>query len=165
MLRRAVYEVTGPVAIRYPRGGETDWREDRSAGAAALLRTGSDITLVGYGIFVQTLMQTAELLARRGIEAEVVKLNTITPLEIACIKDSVKKTGRLLVAEDCVDMNCVGKRVIADLAGAGVCPGAFALCNSGSGFVTHGSVPQLRKLCGLDAGSLCAKAAEVCTHG
>lgn len=165
MLRRALYEVRGPVAIRYPRGGETDWKEDRSAGAAALLRTGSDITLIGYGTLIQPLLETAELLSRRGIEAEVVKLNTITPLDVDCIKDSVKKTGRLLVAEDCVDMNCVGRRVISDLASAGIWPRAFALQNVGSGFVTHGSVAQLRKLYGLDAGSLCARAVEVCVRG
>lgn len=165
MLRRAVYEVSGPVAVRYPRGGETDWKEDRSAGAAALLRQGRDITLVGYGPFIQVLLEAAELLSRRGIEAEVVKLNTITPLDITCIKDSVKRTGRLLVAEDCVDMNCVGRRLVSGLADTGNCPGAFALQNLGRGFVTHGSVSQLRKLCGLDARSLCAKAEEVCAHG
>lgn len=165
MLRRAVYEVSGPVAVRYPRGGETDWKEDRSAGAAALLRQGKDITLVGYGPFIQVLLETAELLSRRGIEADVVKLNTITPLDITCISDSVKKTGRLLVAEDSVDMNCVGRRVVSDLVEAGSCPGAVALRNLGCGFVTHGSVSQLRKLCGLDARSLCAVAEEVCAGG
>lgn len=164
MLRRAVYEVSGPVAVRYPRGGETDWREDRSAGRAVLLRQGGDITLVGYGTMIQTLLETAELLSRRGIEAEVVKLNMITPIDVDCIKASVQKTGRLLVAEDSVDMNCVGRRVVSRLADAGIQPRAFALRNVGSGFVTHGSIPQLRKLCGLDARSLCAKAEEVCAH-
>ena len=165
MLWRAVYEVRGPVAVRYPRGGEEDWKEDRSAGAAALLRTGGDITLVGYGNFVPTLLETARLLSRKGIEAEIVKLNTITPIDVECIKDSVKKTGHLLVAEDCVDMNCVGRRIILSLASAGVCPSAFDLRNIGSGFMTHGSVSRLRKLCGLDAGSLCARAVEVCARG
>lgn len=165
MLRRAVYEVSGPVAIRYPRGGETEWKEDRSAGAAVLLRPGRDITLVGYGTFIQTLLETAELLSRKGIEAEVVKLNTITPLDIECISDSIRKTGRLLMAEDCVDMNCVGRRVISGLDSMGVRPNAFALRNIGSAFVTHGSVSQLQKLCGLDAKSLCAKAVEVCDNG
>ena len=165
MLRRAIYEVPGPVAVRYPRGGETDWREDRSEGLAALLRQGGDITLVGYGTMIQTLLETAEMLSRRGIEAEVIKLNTIAPIDVDCINDSVRKTGRLLVAEDSIAMNCVGERVIADLAGVGTKPRAFALQNVGRGFVTHGSVQQLRRLCGLDARSLCAKAEEVYTHG
>jgi 1-deoxy-D-xylulose-5-phosphate synthase len=165
MLRRAIYQVPGPAAIRYPRGGETAWREDRSDGAAAVLREGGDITLVGYGTRIQTLLETARLLSQRGIEAEVVKLNIITPLDIQQVADSAQKTGRLLVAEDCVDMNCVGRRVVADLAVAGVYPRALALQNIGRGFVTHGSVSQLDKLCGLDAASLCARAEEVCAHG
>ncbi len=164
MLRRAVYEVTGPVAVRYPRGGETAWRDDRSAGLAALVRQGGDITLAGYGTMIQTLLEAAELLSRRGIEAEVVKLNTIKPIGVDCIRASVQKTGRLLVAEDSVDMNCVGGRLISHLAAAGTYPRAFALQNIGSGFIPHGSVAQLRKLCGLDARSLCAKAEEVCKH-
>ena len=114
---------------------------------------------------IQTLLETAELLSQRGIEAEVIKLNTITPINVDCIEDSVKKTGRLLVAEDSVAMNCVGRRVISRLAETGTCPRAFALQNVGSGFVTHGSVAQLRKLCGLDARSLCTKAEEVCKRG
>ena len=165
MLRRAVYEVSGPVAVRYPRGGETDWHEDRSAGSSAILRQGTDITLVGYGTMIQTLLEAADLLSHRGIEAEVVKLNTIMPIDVNSICDSVKKTGRLLVAEDSVDMNCVGRRLMADLAGRGICLKASALQNVGSGFITHGSVAQLRRLCGLDARSLCAKAEEVCARG
>ncbi|MGM9607770.1 MAG: 1-deoxy-D-xylulose-5-phosphate synthase [Oscillospiraceae bacterium] len=165
MLRRAVYEVPGPVAVRYPRGGETEWQEDRSAGQAVLLREGGDITLVGYGTMIQTILETAELLSQHGIAAEVVKLNTITPINIDCIEGSVQKTGRLLVAEDSVAMNCVGRRVITCLAEKGTCPRAFALQNVGNGFVTHGSVAQLRKLCGLDARSLCIKAEEVCRRG
>ena len=165
MLRRAVYEVPGPVAVRYPRGGETEWQEDRSAGQAVLLREGGDITLVGYGTMIQTLLETAELLSQRGSAAEVVKLKTSTPINVGCIEGSGQKTGRLLVAADSVAMNCVGRRVITCLAEKGTCPRAFALQNVGSGFVTHGSVAQLRKLCGLDARSLCTKVEEVCRRG
>lgn len=165
MLRRAVYEVPGPVAVRYPRGGETLWQADRSDGQAAVLRQGGDITLVGYGTMIQPLLEAAELLSQRGISAEVVKLNVITPINVDCVADSVQKTGRLLVAEDCVDMNCVGRRIVFRLAETGCCLRSFALQNIGTGFVTHGSVEQLRKLCGLDAKSLCIKAEEVVRRG
>jgi 1-deoxy-D-xylulose-5-phosphate synthase len=165
MLRQALYQVSGPAAIRYPRGGETCWREDRSHGAAAVLREGGDLTFVGYGTRIQTLLEAARLLSQRGIEAEVVKLNVITPIDIQTIAESIKKTGRLLVAEDCIDMNCVGRRVLVELAAAGAYPRAFALQNIGRGFVTHGSVSQLDRLCGLDAPSLCERGEEVCRRG
>ena len=165
MLHRAIYEISGPVAVRYPRGGESSVSDDRSAGMAAVLREGNDITLVGYGTLIQNPMDAAELLAERGVNAEVVKLNTITPIGVECVAESVKKTGCLLVVEDCVDMNCVGRRIISDLTNANVSLKSTALLNLGRGFITHGSVPQLQKLCGLDANSICAKAEEVCARG
>lgn len=165
MLRRAVYEIRGPVAVRYPRGGETGWSGDRSAGMSAILREGDDITLVGYGAFISNVMDAAEQLEKRGIRADVVKLNTITPIDVASVRGSVHKTGRLLVAEDCVAMNCVGTRLLAALAESGDCPRVSVLQNLGDGFITHGTVSQLQKLCGLDASSLCCKAEEVCKRG
>jgi len=165
MLHRAVYEISGPVAIRYPRGGEGTWTEDYSSLGSVCLRSGNDITLVGYGTLIETLLETAERLTAKGIHAEVVKLNTITPLDLSIVCESVKKTGRLLVAEDSVDMNCVGKRMVSELINAGVALKAVSLQNLGKGFVPHGSVAQLRKLCSLDVDALCVKAEEVCARG
>lgn len=165
MLRRAIYEIHGPVAIRYPRGGETAWHEDRSQGASAVLRQGSDITLVGYGTMIQNILDAAGLLSQQGIEAEVVKLNCITPVDIESISRSVQKTNRLMAIEDCVEMNCVGQRILSGLTADGVCLRAAALQNLGREFIPHGSAAQLQKLCGLDARSICARAKEVCERG
>lgn len=165
MLRQAVNDFSGPVAVRYPRGGENEWSDDRSSGMSVCLREGSDITLVGYGTLIQTLLETADLLEQNGIHAEVVKLNSITPIDVKTVAESVQKTGRLLVAEESVDMNCVGRRIVSSLCQSGVQPRAVALQNLGTGFVPHGTVAQLRKLCSLDAQSLCAKAEEVCARG
>ena len=165
MLSRAVYKCSGPVAIRYPRGGETGWSENRSDGSAALVLAGTDLTMIGYGTFIQNILSAADQLAGKGIQAEVIKLNTITPLEVSLVKDSVRKTGRLLVVEDSVAMNCVGSRVISALACEGVFPKSVYLKNLGRGFVPHGSVSELQKLCGLDAQSICVKAEEMCTRG
>ena len=165
MLHRAIYEISGPVAIRYPRGGESGWKEDCSAGDSVCLREGNDITLVGCGTLIDTLLECADLLSEKGISAEVVKLNVITPLDTEMIETSVTKTRRLMVAEDNIDMNCIGRRVVSALAVKGKCPDVVALQNLGTGFTTHGSVSQLRKLTGLDAKTLCAKAEEVCALG
>ena len=165
MLRRAIYEMSGPVAIRYPRGGECKWSEDSSHSNSVCLRQGNDITLVGYGTMIQTLLETAERLEQANISAEVVKLNTITPLDLSVVRASAHKTGRLFVAEDSVEMNCVGKRIVSALAEESSLPKAVLLQNLGSGFVPHGRVDQLRKLYSLDVESLCAKAEEVCSCG
>lgn len=165
MLRQAVYDISGPVAIRYPRGGESAWKEDCSSVSSVCLRDGSDITLVGYGTLIQNLLECADRLSEKGIKAEVVKLNTITPIDLSIIIESVRKTKRILIAEECVDMNCVGSRIITSLLDKGVYPQVSVLQNLGKGFIPHGSVAQLRKLCSLDVESLCSKVEEVCGRG
>ncbi|WP_294532619.1 1-deoxy-D-xylulose-5-phosphate synthase [uncultured Pseudoflavonifractor sp.] len=165
MLAYAIKEVCGPVALRYPRGGEGLYAADSGTEPAVLLRQGGDITLVGYGVMINEVIRCAELLQQHGISAEIVKLNTITPLDIQVIQRSVSKTDCLLVAEDAMEANCVGRRIATELALAGTPISSMALCNLGRSFVTHGSVAELRKLCGLDGESLCRKAMEVCTRG
>ena len=78
MVRQALFELSGPVAVRYPRGGEGAFPEDTSAQAAVCLRPGRDVTLLGYGVMVNHLLEAAELLAQQGIDARVVKLNRIS---------------------------------------------------------------------------------------
>lgn len=160
MLETALLRMDGPVAVRYPRGGEGEYRDDHSQGSAAILRQGSDVTLVSYGILINCVLAAADLLARDGISAEVVKLNTLTPLDPEPILRSVRKTGTLLVAEDCVQAGSVGQRLCAALCRAGI-PAKTALCNSGDRFVTHGRVEQLEQALGLDPESFARKAKEV----
>ena len=165
MLEYAVYEVKGPVAIRYPRGGEGAYQDGAPRHPAVLLREGTDLTLAGCGTLVNELLDCADRLAADGIRAEVVKLNTITPLPLELVARSVKKTGRLLVAEESAEMGGIGQRIAAGLLAAGIPVQGLALASTGRGFVTHGTIPQLRRLCGLDGESLYHRAWEVCGHG
>ena len=165
MLEYAVYEVKGPVAIRYPRGGEGAYQDGAPRRPAVLLREGTDLTLAGCGTLVNELLDCADRLAADGIRAEVVKLNTITPLPLELVARSVKKTGRLLVAEESAEMGGIGQRIAAGLLTVGVPVQGLALASTGRGFVTHGTIPQLRRLCGLDGESLYHRAREVCGHG
>ena len=164
MLRYAIYEVKGPVAVRYPRGGQGDYQDDSGLVSTAVLRAGKDITLTGYGITVNALLDCARRLEADGIQAQVLKLNTITPLDGAPVAASAAETGRLLVAEEAAPGNCVGQRLAAKLLERGVAA-KVAMVNTGPGFVTHGPVSQLRTLCGLDGASLYKTALEVCGHG
>ena len=105
---------------RQPRGGEGEYREDSGRAPAAVLRRGSHITLVSYGVEINDVLQAARLLEERGVEAEVVKLNIITPLDAAPVLDSVRRTGALLVAEDSVSAGSVGERLACALEQAGI---------------------------------------------
>ena len=100
----------------------------------------------------------------RGIEAEVVKWNIITPLDTQGVITSATKTGHLLVAEECVEPGCVGERVLAALEMSGTAVKA-ALVNCGREYVTHGSTDVLKKSLGLDQDSLFCRAMEVLDRG
>ena len=69
-------------------------------GKAKIERQGSDVTLVAFSIGVTWAMQAAEELAKQGIEAEVINLRTIRPLDTAAIVASVRKTNRLVTVEE-----------------------------------------------------------------
>ena len=78
--------------------------------------------------------------------------------------ESVKKTGCLLVAEDCVASGSVGQRLAAAVGEAGMAA-RICLINSGRDFVTHGSLPNLKRELGLDGEGIAKKAKEVLDRG
>ena len=87
----------------YTLKGDLNKSESISWGQAAILRSGSDFTLVTYSRMVHRALEAAERLAEQGIQAEVIDLRTLYPLDTETINSSVKKTGRaLVVAEDCL---------------------------------------------------------------
>ena len=73
---------------------------------------GSDNTLVTYGTLVNEVLAAAKMLQARGISAEVLKLPSIKPLDVRTVAASMRKTGRLLVAEESVCIGCVGKGAV-----------------------------------------------------
>ena len=164
MLRHAACEMTGPVAIRYPRGGEGQWTQMAGVDGTTVIQEGTDVTLVAYGTMVDQVLQAAQLLEQRGHSVAVVKLNSIRPLDMGPIRRLCEQTGRLIVAEECNDSGCVGRTIISELALAGV-PVKAALVNLGDQFVPQGSVTQLREMTGIDGAGICQKAMEVIANG
>jgi len=165
MLERALFEVDGPVAVRYPRGGEGAYRGDRSDGPLVRLREGKDATLVSYGVLIGQALEAAALLEREGIQAEVLKLNQIAPLDRKVVEGFLGKTDILLVLEDCFGTGCVGQRLAALLAEAGRAPEKLILKNLGNTFAPEGTVAQLEERFGLDAASVAAAVREALREG
>ncbi len=77
----------------------------------------------------------------------------------------VRQTGALLVAEECTDTGSMGRRLLAELTLRGVCGMRAGLANLGDRFVTQGTIPELRRLCGIDAASISRRALEVLGRG
>lgn len=165
MLRYAVEKVRGPVAVRYPKGGEGEFSALCGIEGACVVRPGTDVTIVAYGTMVNEALLAACALEEKGCSAQVVKLNSILPLDMDTIASCIRKTGRLVIAEECVDTGCVGRRIAAELALRGMGSVQMALVNLGDRFVQHGTVAELRQLCGIDGASIARRILEVMEHG
>ena len=165
MVRQALFEVQGPVAVRYPRGGEGRFREDTSNQSIVRLTEGRDVTLLGYGIQVNHLLDAAEQLAEEGIHTEVVKLNRISPLVHDEVCSALGKRKTLLVLEDSFGVGCVGQRVAAILAEHGQSPERMILKNLGKTFAPAGSVAELEASFGLDSDGVVAAVREAMKDG
>tara|TARA_R110002124_G_scaffold67647_6_gene183625 strand:- start:10173 stop:11582 length:1410 start_codon:yes stop_codon:yes gene_type:complete len=84
-------------------------------GKARIARTGSDVTLVSFGIGMTYALKAAEELAAMGIEAEVIDLRTIRPMDIDSVIKSVQKTGRCVAVEEGFPQSGVGAEIVAQL--------------------------------------------------
>lgn len=160
MLRAAIYDINGSVAIRYPRGGEGKYTACNTA-PETLLREGRDVTLVCYGIMTNEVLDAAERLAAEGICAEVIKLSMIKPPDFDLVMRSLRKTGKLLISEDVCEAGCVGSRILEEAAINEIHVRAAKLLNLGEGIVPHGTVAELLHDFGLDADSIVSAAVEM----
>jgi acetoin:2,6-dichlorophenolindophenol oxidoreductase subunit beta len=82
-------------------------------GLAVVRRPGTDVTVVSYGVMAGKSLQAAESLAASGIEAEVIDLRTLLPLDLNLVEESVRRTGHLVVATEAYRHGGVGGEVAA----------------------------------------------------
>jgi pyruvate dehydrogenase E1 component beta subunit len=82
-------------------------------GKARIARSGGDVTIVSWSIGMSYALKAAEELAKNGIEAEVIDLRTLRPMDTDTVIESVKKTGRLVTVEEGWQQNGVGAEVAA----------------------------------------------------
>ncbi|WP_431856373.1 pyruvate dehydrogenase complex E1 component subunit beta [Azospirillum sp.] len=82
-------------------------------GRAKVLRAGKDVTITAHSLMVAQALAAAELLAKDGIEAEVIDLRTIRPLDVHTIVESVKKTNRLVTVEEAWPTCSIGSEISA----------------------------------------------------
>ncbi len=161
MLHQAIYACSGPVAIRYPRGGEGVYRSNTdSAVSAVTVRQGTDAAILTYGVLVNEALAASDLLQEKGIRAGVLKLNRISRLDECPLAELIGRTPCLLIAEDCISAGSVGERVAALLAQRSDVPQHLILRNLGDRVPDHGTVAQLYERHHLNASALAAAIEE-----
>ena len=98
--------------------GEVDKSLEVSLGAAAVRRTGADVTLVSWSDTANLCVQAAATLATQGVDVEVIDLRSLWPWDKGAVIASVRKTGRLVVAHEAVAVGGFGAEVVATVVEA-----------------------------------------------
>jgi transketolase len=111
---RAAHEYSGPVYVRTSRigvprihGDDFDFR----IGRAVRLREGDDITLIANGVMVTRALQAADILAAQGLEARVLDMATVSPLDREAVVAAARETGGIVTAEEAVTRGGLGGAV------------------------------------------------------
>jgi pyruvate dehydrogenase E1 component beta subunit len=135
-LLKAAIRDPNPVLIHehkalFGRKGRVRVGEVAEVGRASVVRSGADLTIVGTLLMLDRALEAAILLAAEGIEAEVIDLRWIRPLDAETVRRSVERTGRLLVVEEQVHAGGWGATLISQLVQAGasfkIAPAAVSL--------------------------------------
>ena len=108
-------------------------------------------------------LAAAEILAKQGIGAEIIKLGWIRPNSFSMTLNSLGKTGRLLVAEEVCAPGSVGEQLAAAAAENAITLKGIKLLNLGDGIVPQGSVQELLHDYGLDGEGIARSALEICS--
>jgi len=164
MLTWAVEKYTGPVAVRYPRGSEGSYSQSDFSGEkgseVCLHRQGQDVVFVTYGMMLYNVLEAAEILARGGIQATVLRLLCVCPVPAEEAARRLPENAPVIVVEETAcnsgiyqDLAWQLRRNCPELRVEGL--------NLGTGYVPQGSQEELYKHCGLDGASIAAYAREV----
>ncbi len=116
---KAAYKYEGPVYMRFGRSAVRVFHDEDynfEIGKGELLREGKDVTIIATGLMVAEAIDAAEELAKKGIDAEVINMATIKPLDKELVIASAKKTGKVITAEEHNIIGGLGEAVCSCLA-------------------------------------------------
>lgn len=169
MLHYALYSCKGPVAIRYPRGGEKEIPDeyeivdyDNTDPDPIKLRDGSDLTIITEGIMAEKGVLVCIELEKRGYSSDLIDIRKIKPLEKPLLLESIRKTNRVITIENAIKRGGLGSeienmifenQIQAKMLKIGV--GDHPLC--------QGKVNELNEQEGMDASSILDKAIKLIT--
>ena len=151
ILQWAVEKQDGPVAIRYPRGGEQTgnktplWEKE----GVVCHREGKDVTFITYGTLVAEAIKASEILAEKGIEATVLRLLRVDTFPAKTILAGISQSRKLVVMEEVCAHSGIKEALSMELPSCNV----YGI-DLGHRYVPHGSVQELYRFCGLDGQSV-----------
>lgn len=167
MLHWAISQQNGPVAVRYPRGGNRQLTDSAwpnvvpsdFKGAMKQHKSGEDVMLITYGTVTDNVIEAANLLSERGISAGVIRLLSVNPLPITDIIEALGTCRHVMVVEESCSAAGVKETLAWEILHAvGGCK--VNGIDLGDRFICHGDMISLYKYCGLDSVSIADRTQE-----
>lgn len=159
----AAAEYDGPVYIRLGRSSVPTLNDEATykyeIGKAVTLREGRDVTIFATGIMVNEAMKAADILKNEGIDAEVINIHTIKPIDVEVVISSAKKTGAVVTCEEHNVIGGLGSAVCEVLSEN--CPVIVKRVGVMDTFGESGKPAELLKEYGLTAGNVASAVREV----
>ena len=159
---QAMYDINGPVYMRTARIATpiiTSEDEPFVPGKVQILREGKDVAVFSTGVMNSYVLEACEKLAEEGIDARLVNIHTIKPLDAEGIRtEAARCGGKVVVVEDANIMGGLGEAVAYALLGE---PVRFAHAAVEDRFGQSGDLPDIMKAYGLDADSIAEKIKSV----
>lgn len=164
-VKKAVRALAKHVGPAYMRVGRlpipiiTKEEDEFKIGKANIIRKGKDVTIIGCGVMVSKSLEAAECLAERGIEAEIINMHTIKPLDTQTILNSVSKTGAVITAEEHTVIGGLGGAVAEFLACTKMVP--MKIIGSPDRFGVCGTYEEIHEVLGLTVENIVASSVRL----
>ena len=160
---RAAYEMEGPVYLRFGRLAAPIFNDATTykfeMGKGITLRDGKDVTIVATGILVGEAIKAGELLAAEGIDARIINIHTIKPIDKELLVKASRETGRILTCEEHSIIGGLGSAVIEAIAEDAPCKVSRLGVNDQYGHSGPGA--KLLEEYGFTAENIAARAKEL----
>ena len=159
MLESAALELDGPVAIRYPRGGDGEYTDAQWSPMQPVIShtKGRDCAIITYGRLINNALKAAKILSEAGISASVIRLGEINPIPLEQLVTAMGDIDCAVVVEE----TCNGSGIYQDIASKIQNRYRTSQIDLGSWYPTHGTIEQLYRHYGLDAQSIADHIQEV----
>ena len=163
MLSHVMTHPDGPVAIRYPRGGDgsftaCSWDEE-NRNSVSLHRKGERVVLITYGTMLNSAMDAADLLSKRKIEVSVLRMLQVLPLPVSQILQHIGDTDKVYILEEAADGAAICQDLAWEIIQQKPCCKVQGI-HIGKTFVPHGKQNELYAFCGLDGSSVAKRIRE-----